>query len=92
MCDIFICSDDGVGLCDADRTILQNLGRPDPDGDGGVVETEKKEAERGTGSDTPAQNDLNNNSSLKNKNSIIGAFKKTGEAENSVFFSTKTEN
>ena len=27
MCDVFICSDDGVGLCDTDRQILQSIGQ-----------------------------------------------------------------
>ena len=32
MCDVFICSDDGVGFCDVDREILQALGRDDQSG------------------------------------------------------------
>jgi hypothetical protein len=28
MCDVFICSDSGVGLCEADRVLLEGLGQP----------------------------------------------------------------
>ena len=27
MCDVFLCSDEGVGLCDDDKMLLENLGR-----------------------------------------------------------------
>ena len=27
MCDVFLCSDEGVGLCDDDKVLLESLGR-----------------------------------------------------------------
>ena len=39
MCDEFVCSDSGVGLCEADRKLLERLGSRNPrtkgDGDKG---------------------------------------------------------
>ena len=47
MCDVFICSDSGVGLCEDDRRLLEGLGMAR----GGEVEEEVEEE----------VNDANNN-------------------------------
>ena len=59
MCDEFVCSDSGVGLCEADRKLLERLGSRNPrtKGDGDKVAGDY-------GGDT----DNNNNEEEANRN------------------------
>ena len=37
MCDVFLCSDEGVGLCDDDKMLLESLGRNDNNNNDDIV-------------------------------------------------------
>lgn len=61
MCDEFVCSDSGVGLCEDDRKLLENLGAKKPRS---VVESAKKSDEDVSDKTT----DNNNNEAETNRN------------------------
>ena len=67
MCDEFVCSDSGVGLCEADRKLLERLGSRNPrtkgDGDKGDTKVDAK-GDGDHGGDT----DNNNNDEETNRN------------------------
>ena len=61
MCDEFVCSDSGVGLCEDDRKLLENLGVKKPRN---AVESAKKSDEDVSDKLT----DNNNNDAETNRN------------------------
>ena len=66
MCDEFVCSDSGVGLCEADRKLLERLGSRNPrtKGDGDKVAKGDTKGDGDHGGDT----DNNNNEEEANRN------------------------
>ena len=70
MCDEFVCSDSGVGLCEADRKLLERLGSRNPrtKGDGDkVAKGDTKGDTKGDG-DHGGDTDNNNNDEETNRN------------------------
>ena len=76
MCDEFVCSDSGVGLCEADRKLLERLGSRNPrtkgDGDKGGTKGDAKgdtkdDGEK-AGGDHGGDTDNNNNQEETNRN------------------------
>ena len=75
MCDEFVCSDSGVGLCEADRKLLERLGSRNPrtKGDGDkAAKGDTKGDTKGDGdkvaSDHGGDTDNNNNQEETNRN------------------------
>ena len=70
MCDEFVCSDSGVGLCEADRKLLERLGSRNPrtkgDGDKGAKGDTQGDT-KGDG-DHGGDTDNNNNQEETNRN------------------------
>ena len=63
MCDEFVCSDSGVGLCEDDRKLLENLGVKKP------RNSDSDESARKTDEDvTDKITDNNNNAAETNRN------------------------
>ena len=70
MCDEFVCSDSGVGLCEADRKLLEKLGSRNPrtKGDGDkAAKGDTKGDTKGDG-DHGGDTDNNNNDEETNRN------------------------
>ena len=70
MCDEFVCSDSGVGLCEADRKLLERLGSRNPrtKGDGDkAAKGDTKGDTKGDG-DHGGDTDNNNNDEETNRN------------------------
>ena len=83
MCDEFVCSDSGVGLCEADRKLLERLGSRNPrtkgDGDKGDTKGDTKgDGDKAANGDTKGDTkgdsehggdtDNNNNQEETNRN------------------------
>ena len=80
MCDEFVCSDSGVGLCEADRKLLERLGSRNPrikgDSDKGYTKGDTKGDAKGdtkddgekAGGDHGGDTDNNNNQEETNRN------------------------
>ena len=70
MCDEFVCSDSGVGLCEADRKLLERLGSRNPrtKGDGDkAAKGDTKGDTKGDG-EHGGDTDNNNNDEETNRN------------------------
>ena len=72
MCDEFVCSDSGVGLCEADRKLLERLGSRNPrtkgDGDKGDAKGDTKCDDDKVAGDHGGDTDNNNNQEETNRN------------------------
>ena len=64
MCDVFVCSDSGVGLCEDDRKLLENLGAKSPRKSGESL----KKSDEVDGDTIDKTTDNNNNEEETNRN------------------------
>ena len=68
MCDEFVCSDSGVGLCEADRKLLEKLGSRNPRTKGDGDKAAKGDTKGDTKGDHGGDTDNNNNDEETNRN------------------------
>ena len=70
MCDEFVCSDSGVGLCEADRKLLERLGSRNPrtKGDGDKAANGDTKGDTKGDSEHGGDTDNNNNQEETNRN------------------------